>query len=322
MKKLKKGEKINMSIFSDIKTFYLFYQLKKAIIKKDDAKVEKYLMKLENKIEKDVNINFKFKSEIYYLLGVSFRISKNNSMAEDSFIKEIAFLEKCDEVVDINFFHAHYSLSEIYFEQDLFEDAVRHYLQALSFSEKIILTDDLEIHLLLRGLVISYFKQNLFKEAEPYARRELALRERLDCVIYDCLTDLGFICFELEKYTEAKVFFLEGLRLIEELMPSANTKQRGVMNVWKEAMLERLVDIDTFLFQYENAQSALQKLKVFNPKTEFVLPICKINSSEESLLDLSSEQKITPIKNAASTISRNDLCQCGSGKKYKKCHGR
>jgi preprotein translocase subunit SecA len=30
---------------------------------------------------------------------------------------------------------------------------------------------------------------------------------------------------------------------------------------------------------------------------------------------------IDPIKNAEPKVGRNDPCPCGSGKKYKKCHG-
>lgn len=29
----------------------------------------------------------------------------------------------------------------------------------------------------------------------------------------------------------------------------------------------------------------------------------------------------TPVRNALKTIGRNDPCPCGSGKKFKKCHG-
>jgi preprotein translocase subunit SecA len=28
-----------------------------------------------------------------------------------------------------------------------------------------------------------------------------------------------------------------------------------------------------------------------------------------------------PVKAGAKKVGRNDLCPCGSGKKYKKCHG-
>jgi len=33
-------------------------------------------------------------------------------------------------------------------------------------------------------------------------------------------------------------------------------------------------------------------------------------------------QAIEPIRNRQPKVGRNDPCPCGSGKKYKKCHGR
>jgi preprotein translocase subunit SecA len=34
------------------------------------------------------------------------------------------------------------------------------------------------------------------------------------------------------------------------------------------------------------------------------------------------EEKAQPVKRESKKIGRNDPCPCGSGKKYKKCHGR
>ena len=34
------------------------------------------------------------------------------------------------------------------------------------------------------------------------------------------------------------------------------------------------------------------------------------------------EEKPSPIHNDGPKVGRNDLCPCGSGKKYKKCHGQ
>ena len=35
-----------------------------------------------------------------------------------------------------------------------------------------------------------------------------------------------------------------------------------------------------------------------------------------------AEEKTQPVKRESKKIGRNDPCPCGSGKKYKKCHGR
>ena len=41
---------------------------------------------------------------------------------------------------------------------------------------------------------------------------------------------------------------------------------------------------------------------------------------EKRSLEKEAKQK-TPVKRNAPKISRNDPCPCGSGKKYKNCHG-
>jgi preprotein translocase subunit SecA len=33
-------------------------------------------------------------------------------------------------------------------------------------------------------------------------------------------------------------------------------------------------------------------------------------------------EKAQPVKRESKKVGRNDPCPCGSGKKYKKCHGR
>ena len=38
--------------------------------------------------------------------------------------------------------------------------------------------------------------------------------------------------------------------------------------------------------------------------------------------DTRARQPISPIVNSGPKIGRNDPCPCGSGKKYKNCHGR
>ncbi|MFH5805358.1 SEC-C metal-binding domain-containing protein, partial [Alienimonas sp. DA493] len=34
-----------------------------------------------------------------------------------------------------------------------------------------------------------------------------------------------------------------------------------------------------------------------------------------------ADAAVAPIKNTSPDVGRNDPCPCGSGKKYKKCHG-
>ncbi len=62
--------------------------------------------------------------------------------------------------------------------------------------------------------------------------------------------------------------------------------------------------------------SGLSKLPSF-PQQNFsgvLRPAQKKESQEQ-------EKKLSPIRNAESKVGRNDPCPCGSGKKFKKCHG-
>ncbi|MDO4586034.1 MAG: SEC-C metal-binding domain-containing protein [Planctomycetia bacterium] len=46
-----------------------------------------------------------------------------------------------------------------------------------------------------------------------------------------------------------------------------------------------------------------------------------IKQQQEAAIDASKEHKIVTIRNKVERVGRNDPCPCGSGKKYKKCHG-
>ena len=43
---------------------------------------------------------------------------------------------------------------------------------------------------------------------------------------------------------------------------------------------------------------------------------------EEALAEGAEEKKPQPVVRAGQKIGRNDPCPCGSGRKYKHCHGK
>ncbi len=53
-------------------------------------------------------------------------------------------------------------------------------------------------------------------------------------------------------------------------------------------------------------------------------PTSEIGQQQQQAIENSeaSDAKIEPIRNQGPKVGRNDLCPCGSGKKYKHCHGR
>ena len=43
---------------------------------------------------------------------------------------------------------------------------------------------------------------------------------------------------------------------------------------------------------------------------------------EEALAEAAEPKKARPVVRAATKVGRNDPCPCGSGKKFKHCHGK
>jgi preprotein translocase subunit SecA len=43
---------------------------------------------------------------------------------------------------------------------------------------------------------------------------------------------------------------------------------------------------------------------------------------DEALAQSEPESGAQPVRNALPKVGRNDPCPCGSGKKYKQCHGK
>ena len=73
------------------------------------------------------------------------------------------------------------------------------------------------------------------------------------------------------------------------------------------AMIERIEEEITMYIMKAQVQAA--------PKREAV--------AEGQAVDAKAEQgPKKPVTRSASAVGRNDPCPCGSGKKYKMCHGR
>jgi uncharacterized protein YecA (UPF0149 family) len=46
-----------------------------------------------------------------------------------------------------------------------------------------------------------------------------------------------------------------------------------------------------------------------------------MGSSSQMVANAIREAKVIPVISGQDKVGRNDPCPCGSGKKYKKCHG-
>jgi len=92
-------------------------------------------------------------------------------------------------------------------------------------------------------------------------------------------------------------------------------------NLFKELIFKVNKDIVTFLLKagLPNSNQQIQEEKASN--NQDLQTSRPENSISEKNKSEKSAQKIQPVR-VEQKINRNDPCPCGSGKKYKKCHGR
>jgi preprotein translocase subunit SecA len=73
-------------------------------------------------------------------------------------------------------------------------------------------------------------------------------------------------------------------------------------------------EICEFLFKVQINREAVESLESQQEKEERKVTEHRGEGAEE--------QKTAPVKRDENKVGRNDPCPCGSGKKYKKCHGQ
>ncbi len=126
----------------------------------------------------------------------------------------------------------------------------------------------------------------------------------------------------------------EHLRDMDDLKQSvqnATYEQKDPLLIYKfesfnlfKTMLEELSrDILSFMFRahipLRDAESdAKQPRQVRQPKTD----MSKLQTSRSDLVTNGPQSKSRQPVHVEKTVGRNDPCPCGSGKKYKNCHGR
>ena len=96
------------------------------------------------------------------------------------------------------------------------------------------------------------------------------------------------------------------LQYLEQLRQVIGLRQYGQKDPLSEFKKEAFVLFEGLL------------LKIKNDLIKFLLNLNIVVSSEE---DKKEDNEITSIKNPNRKIGRNDKCHCGSGKKFKHCHG-
>jgi preprotein translocase subunit SecA len=119
------------------------------------------------------------------------------------------------------------------------------------------------------------------------------------------------------------MFWMDHLETMDYLRSSVNLRaygQRDPLVEYKKEGLRLFKDMQNSIAQtiIENLPAINAPLKVEEPKaTVAIHPAANENGGQTK--DTSSAPL---VNNEEDKIGRNELCSCGSGKKYKKCHGK
>ena len=104
-----------------------------------------------------------------------------------------------------------------------------------------------------------------------------------------------------------------GLRGYAQKNPLNEYKKEG-FDLFSQMNFRMKEEICEFLFKAQINKEAIQSLESNQDKEERKVTEHRGEGSEG--------QKATPVKRADNKVGRNEPCPCGSGKKYKKCHGK
>ncbi len=104
-----------------------------------------------------------------------------------------------------------------------------------------------------------------------------------------------------------------GLRGYAQKNPLNEYKKEG-FDLFRQMNFRMKEEICEFLFKAQINKEAVQSLESHQEKEERKVTEHRGEGAES--------QKSAPVKRDENKVGRNDPCPCGSGKKYKKCHGK
>jgi preprotein translocase subunit SecA len=113
-----------------------------------------------------------------------------------------------------------------------------------------------------------------------------------------------------------------GLRGMGQMDPKTEYKREGMKEF--ETMWENIDDkVTDTVFRMEEGEGFQESLWQISSTTKESAPRPMANGQmQEGLGNQASDKKPEPIRNRGQRVGRNELCPCGSGKKYKNCHMR
>jgi preprotein translocase subunit SecA len=175
-------------------------------------------------------------------------------------------------------------------------------------------------------------KNRLLEWGHAYLRQELTeLERRVLLQIYDSTWKDHLYAMDLLRESI-------GLRGVAERDPRIEYKKEGsrLFNEFMKTIRDRVTDI---IFKVRYEQANVMKSVYHNPVEQFqrinsygvaASPAAQQVRAEQAAMqeaappveNASEETPVATIVNEEGKVGRNDPCPCGSGKKYKQCHGQ
>ncbi len=118
------------------------------------------------------------------------------------------------------------------------------------------------------------------------------------------------------------MFWMDHLEMMDYLRSSVNLRaygQRDPLVEYKREGLQLFKEMESSIIH-----TIIESLPSINAPLQAEAPLktVAIHADASDSLNKKETNKNSPVVNTENTVGRNDLCPCGSGKKYKKCHGK
>jgi preprotein translocase subunit SecA len=137
---------------------------------------------------------------------------------------------------------------------------------------------------------------------------------------------------QLDASWKAHLLQMDQLRSNMNLMwvgqIDAKTEYKIQGNKEFESMWEGIADrVSEMVFRMEEMEGAQSSVWVISSARHDAAPKLQASKEQEANVEAAtgaggSEKKVEPIRNRGQKVGRNDPCPCGSGRKYKVCHGK
>jgi len=197
-----------------------------------------------------------------------------------------------------------------------YDDVMNHQRQAIyGRRQKMLKADKKEIDDLLEDIISG--KEALEPENKPRETIESKKGKLDENAFYETVRRIAL-------YT-TDTLWMEHLEAMDYLRSSVNLRaygQREPIVEYKKEGLKMFREMEeVFKDQVFSLISSINVEEAIKSQKQKEMPKEPLIVSHKEPTEFSDTKKVAPIQKEETKVGRNDPCPCGSGKKYKKCHG-